>query len=288
MSVVVCTHDRPDDLARCLAAIAALEDRVEVIVVDSASRPPCRGLVAGFAYAIPDLRYRYEPEPGLSRARNRGLSEASRPVVAFVDDDAAPAPDWARKLVAGFDDPHVGCVGGTCLPAFSGARPRWLSDRLLQFSGITRIGAVAREARSGAEFPFGANMAMRAAALRDIGGFSERLGRVGRSLLSGEEHAAIATLRDIGWRVWLQPDAVVTHAVAPERLEGRYYWRRLWWQGVSRAREGRSPRVAWRLAVAAPLRVAMWFVTRDRVHLYRTAETVGYLRECLRRPARVS
>ena len=286
LSVVVCTHERPDDLRRCLAALAALEDPVEAIVVDSASRPPCRELVEEFAAQVRGLRYVHEPEPGLSRARNRGLAEASHPVVAFVDDDAAPAPDWARRLAAAFADPGVGCAGGACRPDFAAARPGWLSDRLLQFAGITRIGDAPREARSSAEYPFGANLAMRADALREAGGFSERLGRIGGSLLSGEEYAAIERLRELGWRVWLQPDAVVAHRVAPERLRAGYYWRRLWWQGVSRARAGRSLRLAGRLAVAAPLRLFMWVATRDRFYLYRTAETAGYLRECMRWPAR--
>src|SRR6185436_18837534 len=111
-------------------------------------------------------------------ARNRGLAEASHAVVAFVDDDAAPAPDWARRLAAAFADPGVGCAGGACRPDFAAPRPGWLSDRLLQFAGITRIGDTPREARSSAEYPFGANLAMRADALREAGGFSERLGRV--------------------------------------------------------------------------------------------------------------
>ena len=34
-----------------------------------------------------------------------------------------------------------------------------------------------------------------------------------------------------------------------------------------------------RLLVAAPVRLVLWLATRDRVHLYRTAETAGYLAE---------
>ena len=47
LSVVVCTHNRPLDLERCLQGLAALTDPAEVIVVDSASQPPCRELVNG-------------------------------------------------------------------------------------------------------------------------------------------------------------------------------------------------------------------------------------------------
>jgi GT2 family glycosyltransferase len=279
LSVVVSTHDRPHELATCLTALAALEDPVEVVVVDSASHVPCGQIVGRFATRIPGLRYYHEAERGISRARNRGLHEASCELVAFVDDDAAVAPDWARRLAAAFADPRVGCAGGTCTARFETARPRWLSARLLQFAGITRIGSTAREAGSSAEYPFGANICFRRSALEEAGGFSEELGRSGRSLLSGEESAAIDRLRERGWIVWLQPDAVVEHAVAAERCSSAYYWRRLWWQGISRARSERSLRVGARLVAAAPVRFLLWLATRDRVHLYRTAETAGYLYE---------
>lgn len=278
LSVVVCTHDRPDDLDRCLEALATLADPVEVVVVDSASRVHCDHVVERFEGRIPRLRLVREDEPGLSRARNRGVRETSAELIAFVDDDAAVRPDWASRLVRAFDDSRIGCAGGTCRPRFEATRPRWLSERLLQFAGVTRIGSAPREPRGSFEFPFGANMCFRRAALTETGGFREELGRSGRSLLSGEDSAAIEEVRRRGWRVWLEPDAVVDHSVAPERCSSIYYWRRLWWQGISRARDP-SLAVTARLVAAAPLRVVLWLATRDRVHLYRTAETAGYLAE---------
>lgn len=287
LSVIVCSHNRPDDLRGCLEALARLEDAVEVIVVDSASDPPCHALVESFRPSIERLRLVREDAPGLSRARNRGVEAASHDLVAFVDDDAAPHPDWARRIVASFADPQVGCVGGACLPVFPDCeRPRWLSDRLLQFSGITRF-QEEREARSSAEWPFGANLAFRRQALRDAGGFSEALGRVGGQLLSGEESAAIEAVAAAGWKILLAPGARVDHAVPASRCESRYYWRRLWWAGVTRARhQGRRAGTLGRMVAAAPIRLGLYALTLDRVHLYRLAETAGYLRDAfLPRPA---
>jgi GT2 family glycosyltransferase len=273
LSVVICTHERPADLARCLVALARLEDPVEVIVVDSASQPPCRELVA------PPARYVYVGEPGLSRARNAGVEVASCELIAFVDDDAAVTPDWARRLASAFERKDVGAVGGTCRAAFESPRPAWLSDRLLQYAGITRFGAREREARSSAEYPFGANLCVRRRALEEVCGFTESLGRIGTLLLSGEEAAVLDAMRSSGWRIWLRPDAVVEHTVASGRCRSGYYWRRLWWQGRSRARAQRSWRVAFRVVLGAPVRLGLWLFTRDRVYLYRLAETTGYVRE---------
>jgi glycosyltransferase involved in cell wall biosynthesis len=286
LSVVVCTHNRALDLARCLDALRELDVSPEIIVVDSASEPPVRALVGSYTDRLSGLRYVREGRTGLSRARNRGVAEARGDVIAFLDDDATPHSDWAAKIVAPFEaDARVGCVGGACLAEFDGvARPRWLSDRLLQFAGVTRFGPDAREARSSAEWPFGANIAFRATALDPVDGpFAEQLGRDGSTLLSGEESALVHTLLVSGWKVWLEPGAAVGHTVHPERCRSTYYWRRLWWAGVSRARAANVPwGLGVRLVAAAATRFVLYAVTRDRVHLYRTAETAGFLVERVR------
>ncbi|HSI97274.1 MAG TPA: glycosyltransferase family 2 protein [Gaiellaceae bacterium] len=290
LSLVVCTHNRRRDLERCLRAVGLLDERVEVIVVDSGSQPSCRALVEGHAREFPLLRYVREDEPGLSRARNRGIAEASAGIVAFVDDDAVPRADWAGRVVSAFDaDDRIGCVGGACVPVFDGERPRWLSDRLLQFTGITRFGPRAREARSSAEWPFGANIAFRREALPSGEPFAEELGRNGETLLSGEESALIGSVRAAGWKIWLEPRAVVEHTVHVERCESLYYWRRLWWAGVTRARSTEAAvALGLKLVAAVPVRLCLFLLTRDRVYLYRTAETAGFLVErarMRRRPA---
>jgi glucosyl-dolichyl phosphate glucuronosyltransferase len=272
LSAVVCTHGRPDDLRRCLAALAALEDPVEVVVVDSASPTPVP--------PVDGVRLVRLDEPGLSRARNAGLAVTTCELVAFVDDDATVAPDWARQIAAPFADPDVGCVGGTCLPVFVSERPRWLSERLLQYAGITRFHE-RRDAAARRDYPFGANICFRRTALGE--GFPDHLGRTGTALLSGEEVVAIDRVRASGQRIVLEPRAVVHHLVAPERCRGSYFWRRLWWQGVTRARGEASVGLTLRLLAALPIRVALYAGTRDRMHMYRLAETAGYLRELVAR-----
>ena len=76
LSVVVCTHERADALGRCLEALAALEDPVEVVVVDSASQEPCTDLVERFAGRIPRLRLVCEEGPA---CRGRETAGSARP-----------------------------------------------------------------------------------------------------------------------------------------------------------------------------------------------------------------
>lgn len=280
LSVVVCTHQRRRHLLTCLNALAALEDPVEVIVVDSASRPPLRDAVTPFAATIRHLAYVYEPQPGLSRARNVGLAVARRELVAFVDDDAAPDPDWARRIVAGFHTPRVACVGGSCAAVFERPRPAWMSQRLLTLAGVSDFGGQARAVTQSADYPFGANIAFRRDALEAVGGFDPSLGRRGDSLLSGEESAVVRALLAAGHEVRIEPSAVVRHTVTAERLRGSYYVRRFFWQGVTRARMGGRVRRLGGLVIETPRYLVAWLRTRDRYFLYRaTAETVGHFAE---------
>ena len=193
-------------------------------------------------------------------------------LVAFVDDDAEVAPDWARRIAAPFADPAVGCVGGPASP-LPRPRPRWLSERLLQYAGITRFDE-ARESRSSSEYPFGANVAFRRDAL---GGF--------RSASAGPAPHCCRERRS-----WRSTGSVTTaarrararrrrtHAVAPERSLRLLLAAALVAGRHPRARRA-SLRLTLRLVAALPVRVALYAGTRDRIHMYRLAETTGYLRE---------
>ena len=124
-------------------------------------------------------------------------------------------------------------------------------------------------------------MAFRVEALEQAGSlFPEELGRDGNTLLSGEDSALVEAVRQAGWKIWLEPAAIVDHTVHAERCRSRYYWRRLWWAGVSRARGTESPTMlGLRLLAALPARLCLYVLTLDRVYLYRTAETAGFLAE---------
>jgi hypothetical protein len=149
------------------------------------------------------------------------------------------------------------------------------------FAGITRFGEQPGSHGRAPSGPSGRTSPSASRLERDP--FPRGLGRHGTTLLSGEESALVEAVRKDGWRIWLEPRAVVDHAVHGERCSSAYYWRRLWWAGVSRARaeEGRSA-TGLRLTVAAPVRLVLYAITRDRVYLYRSAETAGFLVEASR------
>ena len=89
VSVVICTRDRPGELARCLASLP-IQTRVpdQVIVVDNASSDGRTHEVVVKAEAI----YVREDWSGLGFARNAGVRAASGHIIVYTDDDVACTP----------------------------------------------------------------------------------------------------------------------------------------------------------------------------------------------------
>lgn len=212
ITAVVCTRDRPDTLEGCLDALARLRyPAFDVLVVDndpSDDRTRAVALRAG-------ARYVREPCPGLDRARNRALAEASGSVVAYVDDDARPEAGWLAAIARGLASPEVGAVAGLVLPAeletdaqllfedVYGGMGKGFDLRLV--SGRTRPTPLRPETVG-----TGCNMAFRREVLLSLGGFDPALD-VGTATGGGGDLDAFQRVREGGWTIAYRPDAVVRH-----------------------------------------------------------------------------
>lgn len=125
VSVIVPVYNDRDGLARCLDALAAQtypRHLVSLIVVDNGSTEDVAGLVRSHPAGATLLT---ETMPGSYAARNRALSVAKTPVIAFTDADCLPEPDWLDRGVAALgDDDRLGLVAGRIqLFAADAARP---------------------------------------------------------------------------------------------------------------------------------------------------------------------
>ena len=109
VSVVIPVRDDADVLQRCLAALAAQTVRPdEVVVVDNRSSDASAD-VARTAGA----RVVAEPETGIPAASARGFDEARCDIVARLDADSVPPPDWVERIVAAFAaDPELAAITG--------------------------------------------------------------------------------------------------------------------------------------------------------------------------------
>ncbi|MBV9003407.1 MAG: glycosyltransferase [Solirubrobacterales bacterium] len=221
ITAVLCTRDRPDDLALALDGLHAQEyPRLRTLVVDNApSDDRTRRLVRELARTR-DVDYVTEPRPGLSWARNKGLTVASSEVLAWVDDDEICDRWWATEVARAFVEvPRAGAVTGIVVPAELQTEPQvWFE----QYSGMGRGRGFSRAVFSPATarqhsplYPLppygaGANMAFRRDAIERIGGFDCALG-TGTSTLAGEDTAALSALLLDGGTLVYQPTAIVHH-----------------------------------------------------------------------------
>ncbi|MEX0744619.1 MAG: glycosyltransferase, partial [Phycisphaeraceae bacterium] len=112
ISVVVCTYNGSATLAECLDGLGRVDyPDYEVIVVNDGSTDRTAEIARRFECRVVDVE-----NGGLSRARNIGMKAASGPIVAYIDDDAWPDPQWLRHLAWTFlHSDHV-AVGGPNVP----------------------------------------------------------------------------------------------------------------------------------------------------------------------------
>src|SRR6476660_4451418 len=178
ISVIVPTRNRSGLLRALLSDLSAQDAghlAFEILVVDNASRDDTRAVALAVAVRDPRMRYIYEPNRGASLARNRGIAAARAPIVAFIDDDVRPAPDWVRAAWRSLTGhPEVDCIGGRIEPHWPDHPPTWLTQRLfgplaLQ---IGRDDGAYYDREHASACLMSANFVCRASILRELGGFS--------------------------------------------------------------------------------------------------------------------
>src|SRR5687768_12283242 len=93
VSVIICTCNNADRLRQTLAHLSRCRIPFgtcwEVVAVDNNSRDDTRKVIESMTGSMP-VRYVYEPQQGLSRARNCGLGTSSGDLIIFTDDDVIP------------------------------------------------------------------------------------------------------------------------------------------------------------------------------------------------------
>ena len=237
IAAIICTHNRDRYLG---AAIDSLLNQdcsdYEIIVVDNASSDRTKEVVEK-RLDNPLVKYVYEPELGLSVARNRGAKETSAPILAYLDDDAEASSQWLRVIANAYrENDKLAIAGGKVtliLPEGHTALPNWLSEEMAGALGSYDLGSEIVYLDNPNLTPRGLNYSLRRSFLENIGGFDPNLGRVGKNLLSNEELLMTELALDKGWQVAYLPDALAAHNVAPERLKPQWFINRTWWQGVS-------------------------------------------------------
>lgn len=227
LSVVVCTFNRSNYLIRLLnslrEALVPEDLSCEFIVVDNNSDDQTRRVLREYnEYCEPKLRYVFEPEVGLSNARNRGIREAKGQIIAFTDDDVIVDRYWMQNIIKAFKEHvDVACVGGKILPIWEGPKPNWLKTSWYDYLALLDYGDSVVYMNT--PNIWGANLAVKSEVFRKYGLFDINLGRKPGKLYGFEETDFLQRIRNAGDKLLYYPLSVVYHNVPANRMSKNYF-----------------------------------------------------------------
>jgi len=214
ISVVVCTRNRAQQLATCIESLLGLDySRFEIIIVDNA---PENDETFQLVKDLP-VRYVREERPGLDWARNRGITVARFPIIAFTDDDVRVDAYWLKAIANAFAQKEVMGVSGYVAPAELDTFAQRCFE--LQYGGMGhgfRRYTLKKERISSRQLLWisgsciGANMAFRKEVFEKIGGFNTALD-VGTPSHGGGDIEIFHRLVSSNYAMAYEPSMLIWH-----------------------------------------------------------------------------
>lgn len=220
VSLVIVSRKRQTSLRRTVSSLRfQTYTNFEVIVVSDAS---AGAFLADLPFAE-NICHLHCAEQNISVARNIGIGAAKGDLIAFCDDDVVPDPQWLERLVTPFENQNVASAGGF-VRGRNGIEYQWRAllcdacgdDHSLSIDEAQPYTVVPSDGAQFAKMQ-GTNVAFRASALKQIGGFD-----VGFRFFLGETDVS-KRLADAGYDSAFVPFAQVHHGFAEseQRSDGR-------------------------------------------------------------------
>jgi glycosyltransferase involved in cell wall biosynthesis len=196
ISLVVCAYNARGTLDECLRHATGLDyPGLEVLVVDDGSTDETPDIVERF----PTVRLVRTQRAGLGSARNAGYAAAQGHLVAYIDSDAYPTPEWPYYMALGLDSSTVCGVGG---PNVAPPKDPVGAQRVARAPGGP-IHVLVSDDR--AEHLPGCNMAFWKPVLEEAGGFDPAY------TAAGDDVDICWKLLNRGWEIAFHPAALVWH-----------------------------------------------------------------------------
>lgn len=221
VDVVVCVHNAPDDVRRCLESlIRTTHPPYRLILVDDGSDPPTAGYLLSFSTAQGAVLVRNQSARGYTRAANQGLAAATAEFVVLLNSDTVLTDRWLDRLVACAESaPEIAIVGPLSntaswqsVPEVFGPDADWSRNPLPEgFDADDMAAALAASStRLHPRIPFlnGFCLLLRRSLLRGVGGLDETSFPYGY----GEENDLCLRARAAGFALAVADDAYVYHA----------------------------------------------------------------------------
>ncbi|MCM8776434.1 MAG: glycosyltransferase family 2 protein, partial [Candidatus Omnitrophica bacterium] len=175
VSIVICCHNSSQRLPGVLDHLACQEVPPglswEIVVIDNLSMDSTQQTAEEYwrrLRSLVPIRVVREDRLGAGFARFRGLSEAEKDIVSFVDDDNWVSPDWICRVSEIMQShPEIGACGGRNEPVCGVEPPFWFQ----RFSGHYAVGAQfdkPGDVTQAGGFLYGAGLSVRRSAWLEI------------------------------------------------------------------------------------------------------------------------
>ncbi|HMN75636.1 MAG TPA: glycosyltransferase [Burkholderiaceae bacterium] len=297
LTVLICTHNRGDLLAKALASLNAAtrppDWEVDILVAANACGDNTHALLDEYRdhFAMRGdlpLAWLAEPAPGKSNALNTALPRVDSDIVAFVDDDHRVDADYIQAVCrAAASYPEADLFCGRILPDWDGSEPAWVHD-----TGPYRIyplpvprfdqGSIARELTPDVAVPGGGNLFVRTGWSAKIGPFATDMGPTGHDLGGAEDLDWVLRALRLGAHLRYVPDMVQYHYVDASRLTLGYLMKKAYKRTASTVRfEPHNagscvPRYLYRKIAGYGIKACTAIgKSRRRFYLVRAAATLG-------------
>jgi glycosyltransferase involved in cell wall biosynthesis len=243
-SIIIPTRDRDIWLNKAIQSFIRqnyLSSEYEILVVDNGSSDDTREITENTTACTPthNIKYLYEPEPGLLSGRHGGALQARGDILIFVDDDVEAVSGWLSAIIEAFNDPKVHLVGGPSLPTFELEPPAWIKKYWIKIDDRIICGPLSisymkngkREIDPG--LVWGLNFAIRKTTLFDLGGFHPDCIPKSLQHFQGDGETGLTRkAKEKNLKAAYAPGALVYHNIPKERLTVSYFEERNYYQGV--------------------------------------------------------
>ncbi|MHC4268186.1 MAG: glycosyltransferase [Planctomycetota bacterium] len=216
ISVILCVYNGARTIRKTFEGFKKLDyPNYEVIVINDGSTDDTAKIASEY-----DVQLINTENKGLSRARNTGFQAAKGEIVAYIDADAYPDPQWLKYLAFTFmNNSFVGVGGSNIIPTESGC----FEDCVDNSPGNPNHVLISDQE---AEHIPGCNMAFRKTALEAVGGFDPTFS------IAGDDVDICWKLQEKGWKIGFNGSALVWHHC---RNSIKAYWRQQYNYGKAEA-----------------------------------------------------
>lgn len=211
----------------------------EILVVDNNSTDNTAQVVrdyqAKWIKNVP-LKYCFESEQGAAFARQRAILESKGEFIGFLDDDNLPAPNWVNAAYTfGKEHQNAGAYGSKIRGLFEVEPPENIKPVLFYLALVDRGSQPMKHQPRKNGFPPSAGLVVRKTAWeKNVPSRLVLVGRVGKSMLSGEDFEVLSYIHRGGWEVWYNPAMEIEHVISSNRLEKSYLTSLIRGVGLSR------------------------------------------------------